>query len=294
MNFVECAEAVPAKKASIKKGSMKEVPGDEKKGSKKGSQIEVPAELIPEAPAEPVPEPVDPNRPVLTELPKLKVVHFYDPDTGDDVMTREDLVVVIKSETKKSTFVQHADGTQMYSEIAETYPSPEHVLSQGELMMAQIHEVFPANPPRVKDEPEPPKGECPPEGAEGEDGEKRGSVAGEAGKKGSIAGGEKKGSIAGGDKKASLTEKKGSLAEIKTSLTGGEKKGSLTEGEKKVEERECKICDPLGLKIRRSLLPEPPPIPPEVTTTWHVHKDGLAKVQGKVSILLELLIYQMH
>lgn len=270
--------AAPEKKGSIKKGSIKEVPAAEKKGSiKKGSLTEVPSDLIPEESAEPVPEPepVDPNRPILTQLPNLKVVHFYDPDTGDDVMTREDLVVVIKSQTKKSTFVQHADGTQMYSEVTETYPSPEHVMSQGELMMAQITDVYPTNPPRVKDEPKhlEGEGEGDAEGGEGnEDGEKRASLAGE-GKKGSIV--EKKGSVAGGEKKGSVT--------------GAEKKGSVMD-EKKQSISQAGV--PKQPSIRPSLLMEPPPPQREVTTTWHVHKDGLAKVQGKVSLSTKTGMFQ--
>lgn len=269
------AGAAPGKKASIKKGSIKgEVPAAEKKGSiKKGSLTEVPAELIPEP--VPEPEPVDPNRPILTQLPNLKVVHFYDPDTGDDVMTREDLVVVIKSQTKKSIFVQHADGTQMYSEVTESFPSAEHVLSQGELMMAQITEVYPANPPRVKDKPKHPEGE-------GEGNEKRPSLAGEEDKKGSIVGAEKKVSLKG-------TEKKGSVAEKKGSVTGAEKKGSVAGAEKKgsvMGEKKQSISEPKKSSIRPSLLLQPSPPKPEVTTTWHVHKDGLAKVQGKVRLSL--------
>jgi len=263
------------------------VPAADKKGSiKKGSLTDLPVELIPGGSTEPVTERVDPHRPILTQLPNLKVVHFYDPDTGDDIMTREDLVVVIKSQTKKSTFVQHADGTQIYSEVTETYPSPEHVMSQGELMMAQITEVYPANPPRVKDEPKHLEGEGngDGEGGEGnEDSEKRGSLADE-GKRGSVVGAEKKPSLKGTEKtKGGMTG-----AEKKGSVTGTEKKGSVAEAEKKQSISEAGA--PKKTSIRPSLLLEPPPLKPEVKTTWHVHKDGLAKVQGKVRVFLVSLL----
>ena len=82
-------------------------------------------------------------KPELTQLPDLKLAHFYDPDTGDEVMTREDLVVVINSTSHQSTLVQHADGTHIYSEVREIY-HPEHDKTSGELMMDQITEVYPS------------------------------------------------------------------------------------------------------------------------------------------------------
>jgi hypothetical protein len=89
-------------------------------------------------------------KPELTQLPDLKLAHFYDPDTGDEIMTREDLVVVINSTSNQSTLVQHADGTHIYSEIREIY-HPEHEKTSGELMMDQITEVYPSG---EKKEPE--------------------------------------------------------------------------------------------------------------------------------------------
>ena len=182
----------------------------------------MPAKSIPEGLVEPRlnVEPVDPNRPILTQLPSLKVVHCYDPHSGDMVTTREDLVVVINSETKKSTFVQHADGTHMYSEVTETYPS-NHIMSQGEVMMDQLCEIYPKNP-RVRPLTPPPE----PQG--------EGNGEGEEGVEGNIVGEE-------GKKKQSVRKSLGA-----------------------------------------SLLPEPPPIMPDLTTIWHVHKEGLAKVHGKV------------
>ena len=119
--------APPTKKASIKKAPPVEEP----------PPVEV---------TEPEPEP----KPELTKLPDLKLAHFYDPDTGDEVMTREDLVVVINSTSNQSTLVQHADGTHIYSEIREIY-HPEHEKTSGELMMDQITEVYPSG---EKKEPE--------------------------------------------------------------------------------------------------------------------------------------------
>lgn len=77
----------------------------------------------------------EPMKPILTQLPDLKVVHFYDPDSGDEIMTREDLVVVVTCEKQHSTLVQHADGTYIYSEVGEYFPPnpievvvpPEHI-----------------------------------------------------------------------------------------------------------------------------------------------------------------------
>ena len=119
--------APPTKKASIKAAPPVEEP----------PPVEV---------TEPEPEP----KPELTKLPDLKLAHFYDPDTGDEVMTREDLVVVINSTSNQSTLVQHADGTHIYSEIREIY-HPEHEKTSGELMMDQITEVYPSG---EKKEPE--------------------------------------------------------------------------------------------------------------------------------------------
>jgi hypothetical protein len=184
-------------------------------------------------------------------LLNLKVIHSYDPDSGDTILTREDLVVVINSETKNSTFVQHADGTQMFSEIIETYPSLEHVMSQGEVMLDQVAEIYPKNP---RNRPlTPPLGLMDSEGS--------GEGEGEGGK--ANVGGEKKRNLASQDKKRSFVEE-----EKRASLVGDKKKQSI-------------------FRVPRtskgpSLLHEPPPILPNITTTWHVHKEGLAKVQGKV------------
>lgn len=65
----------------------------------------------------------EPPKPSLTQLPNLKVVHFYDPDTGDEILTREDLVVVVTCEEQHSKLVQHAEGTHIYSEVWEYFPS---------------------------------------------------------------------------------------------------------------------------------------------------------------------------
>lgn len=108
------------------------------------------APLVEEPPPVEVKEPEPAPKPELTQLPDLKLAHFYDPDTGDEVMTREDLVVVINSTSKQSTLVQHADGTHIYSEIREIY-HPEHQKTSGELMMDQITEVYPSG---EKKEPE--------------------------------------------------------------------------------------------------------------------------------------------
>lgn len=78
----------------------------------------------------------------LTQLPNLEIAHFYDPDTGNEIMTREDLVVVITSDTHKSCLVQHADDTHIYSQVTEIWV-PQHQITQGELMMEQIIEPFP-------------------------------------------------------------------------------------------------------------------------------------------------------
>lgn len=192
---------------------------------------------------------MDPNRPVLTQLPNLKVVHFYDPNSGDSILTREDLVVIINSETKKSTFVQHADGTQMYSEITETHRSLEHVPSQAEVMLDQIAEIYPKNPSNRTPF-------LPSELLEGEEDKVE----------------------EGGDENKD-TEKRGSLADQA-------KKGSM------MDEKEQYIFDSGGPKttIRPSVLLEPLPILPDVTTTWHIHKEGLAKVQGKVGTCLLFVV----
>lgn len=221
-----------------------------KKGSKAGSPaLEVPSE-VPEV------RPIEPADPIFIPLPKLKVEHFYDPETGDEVMTREDLVVVIKSERKKSTFVQHADGTQIYSVITEVCSTPENVMSQGEAMMDQIAEVFPKNPPRIKPEVLRPEGEIASkdEGGEGNEyGERRVSAgAGGTEKKGSV-----RHTLAVADKKDNLMGKKNPSI-------------SKSEGSEKPY-------------IKPSLLDlHPRPVLPEISTTWHIHKEGLAKVQGKV------------
>ena len=97
-----------------------------------------PAEVLTEG-AESAPKQEDDE---LTQLPNLEIAHFYDPDTGNAIMTREDLVVVITSHTLNSCLVQHADGTHIYSEVKEMYVPP-HQLTQGELMMEQIEEPFP-------------------------------------------------------------------------------------------------------------------------------------------------------
>ncbi|XP_073389288.1 uncharacterized protein [Physcomitrium patens] len=220
-----------------------------KKGSKAGSPaLEVPSE-VPEV------RPIEPTDPIFIPLPKLKVEHFYDPETGDEVMTREDLVVVIKSERKKSTFVQHADGTQIYSVITEVCSTPENVMSQGEAMMDQIAEVFPKNPPRIKPEVLRPEGEIASkdEGGEGNEyGERRVSAgAGGTEKKGSV-----RHTLAVADKKDNLMGKKNPSI-------------SKSEGSEKPY-------------IKPSLLDlHPRPVLPEISTTWHIHKEGLAKVQGK-------------
>jgi hypothetical protein len=64
--------------------------------------------------------------PILTQLPELNVVHLYDPDTGEEIMSREDLVVVVTCQEQHSQLVQHADGTHIYSEVSEYFP-PEPV-----------------------------------------------------------------------------------------------------------------------------------------------------------------------
>jgi hypothetical protein len=216
----------------------------------------VPAKLILEESNKPLTEvePMDPNRPILTRLPNLKVIHSYDPDSGDTILTREDLVVVINSETKNSTFVQHADGTQMFSEIIETYPSLEHVMSQGEVMLDQVAEIYPKNP---RNRPlTPPLGLMDSEGS--------GEGEGEGGK--ANVGGEKKRNLASQDKKRSFVEE-----EKRASLVGAE-----------MDKKKQSIFRVPRTSKGPSLLHEPPPILPNITTTWHVHKEGLAKVQGKV------------
>jgi hypothetical protein len=80
--------------------------------------------------------------PKLVQLPNLKVAHFYDPDSGNEIMTREDLVVVMTSTEHKTCLVQHADGTYIHSETKEIYHAQE-VVTSGKLMIEQITEVFP-------------------------------------------------------------------------------------------------------------------------------------------------------
>jgi hypothetical protein len=80
--------------------------------------------------------------PKLVQLPNLKVAHFYDPDSGNEIMTREDLVVVMTSTEHRTCLVQHADGTYIHSETKEIYHAQD-VVTSGKLMMEQITEVFP-------------------------------------------------------------------------------------------------------------------------------------------------------
>lgn len=64
----------------------------------------------------------EPIKPTLFYLPNLKVSHCHDPKTGNKITTREDLVVVVTNEENNSTLVQHADGTHIYSEELEFFP----------------------------------------------------------------------------------------------------------------------------------------------------------------------------
>lgn len=83
-------------------------------------------------------ESIEPAKPTLTKLPNLKVAHFYDLDTNYEIMTREDLVVVVTCKEQHSSLVQHTDGTHIYSEVWDFSPPdpievvvpPEHIYGE--------------------------------------------------------------------------------------------------------------------------------------------------------------------
>jgi hypothetical protein len=183
--------------------------------------------------------------PKLVQLPNLKVAHFYDPDSGNEIMTREDLVVVITSTEHRTCLVQHADGTYIHSETKEIYHAQD-VVTSGKLMMEQITEAFPTKQhPLI------------------------------------------------GDKIANIPPDRPGL-QVST-FASPQTKHSATwpplgygEAPQDIPEHVWPPREQTSPKQRYTTPPDLPPELPqrdpqiEVSTTWHVRKDGQPKVHGKV------------
>jgi hypothetical protein len=183
--------------------------------------------------------------PKLVQLPNLKVAHFYDPDSGNEIMTREDLVVVITSTEHRTCLVQHADGTYIHSETKEIYHAQD-VVTSGKLMMEQITEAFPTKQhPLI------------------------------------------------GDKIANIPPDRPGL-QVST-FASPQTKHSATwpplgygEAPQDLPEHVWPPREQTSPKQRYTTPPDLPPELPqrdpliEVSTTWHVRKDGQPKVHGKV------------
>jgi hypothetical protein len=257
-------------------------------------------------------EPIEP-KPILVELPNLKVAHFYDPDTKDEIMTREDLVVVVTCEEQHSKLVQHADGTHIYSEVQDYFPPnpievvvpPEHIFGEWPIS-CKNKELIKEGDEKVKDQ------------------------------KSSIVNGEQRTSIIDANAKTNegeieiLKQKpniveqnnilenvaskedykkkqplQGLLGELPTKygiklsdFADAQKKHSQTWAPEGYGEAPRKILDwiwpPQLPGQQRKRYTTPPPIEdlvlpletpikkPNYSIVWHVRKDGLAKVHGKV------------
>ncbi|KAH8944050.1 hypothetical protein BDL97_13G088400 [Sphagnum fallax] len=189
--------------------------------------------------------------PKLVQLPNLKVAHFYDPDSGNEIMTREDLVVVITSTEHRTCLVQHADGTYIHSETKEIYHAQD-VVTSGKLMMEQITEAFPTKQhPLI------------------------------------------------GDKIANIPPDRPGL-QVST-FASPQTKHSATwpplgygEAPQDLPEHVWPPREQTSPKQRYTTPPDLPPELPqrdpliEVSTTWHVRKDGQPKVHGKVGRGLQI------
>lgn len=97
-----------------KKGKGGQEKKNELKGGNSGNEV-----VLVDAVKEPALVPAQDSNPKISELPKKKVVQFMDPDSEALITVREDLVIMMQPSNESYCFVQHADGTQIFSEQKE-------------------------------------------------------------------------------------------------------------------------------------------------------------------------------